>query len=553
MARRILPWVVGFAFFITAVIAAWRIVSLREIVIEQERDQMRGFVDRSVANWEAVLIADLRDQLDALSADPSQAARRQLRLRKTRRWFDSVYVWSPQRNGVLVHHPSKPNTEPRDAILARPCIRRAAYYARQSPVDPLRVASAYILGCKRELPIVKAYAHGEAAYLYKTLGLHERGLEALEQLEVTTRGSVREWVRNERWPASRVAALRFARAKLLLEVGRNEDAVEALVRLGSEITELDAPDLGAPLHAFLRGDSGILGLLQRYGKVEQTRELRRRADRAERRLQASNEVYGQIMARELDPEAEPRFIQDQYADANPYLLYYGAPNAMGVALHLEQHALLQTFLNQPTMRPYRSQITITDAEGNWVAGARRGGTYAVTVPFSRTLRELRVHVRQTALDAAVSSTHEQWTVPFVIIALCGVLVMVALSAQVRLTYQEYELLNRQRAFTTRVTHELKTPLAGIRIMAENLELGAFKSDEQRAEMARRIVEEADRLKSRVDEVLSVARARTIPSPQPFDPEEAVLGAIDDWGPRLEDVGVKLKAESSPDRHRARRQ
>ena len=49
----------------------------------------------------------------------------------------------------------------------------------------------------------------------------------------------------------------------------------------------------------------------------------------------------------------------------------------------------------------------------------------------------------------------------------------------RAARQEYELLDRQRAFGTRVTHELKTPLAGIKVMAENLESGAFRDEDHR--------------------------------------------------------------------------
>ncbi len=179
-----------------------------------------------------------------------------------------------------------------------------------------------------------------------------------------------------------------------------------------------------------------------------------------------------------------------------------------------------------------------------MAGARKGGDFAVSVPFSRTLTHLRVSVRQSALDS-VATSDEQWIVPLGIIAVCALVVFGALTAQAKLMWRQVELLNRQRAFTTRVTHELKTPLAGIKVMAENLEAGAFRTPEQRADMARRIIDEADRLTSRVDEVLAVAREHTIPSPEPFDPEEAVFEAIDQWGPRLEQAGVTLTADLHP--------
>jgi signal transduction histidine kinase len=151
-------------------------------------------------------------------------------------------------------------------------------------------------------------------------------------------------------------------------------------------------------------------------------------------------------------------------------------------------------------------------------------------------------VRESAVDAAVEKLSEQWVIPLAVIALCVGIGISALVAFDKAARQEYELLDRQRAFGTRVTHELKTPLAGIKVMAENIEAGHFRDDEHRRDMARRIVQETDQLTRRVDEVLAVAKQRSIPSPQPVDPEEILLIAIDEWGPRLQDAGVVLKAE-----------
>jgi signal transduction histidine kinase len=76
-------------------------------------------------------------------------------------------------------------------------------------------------------------------------------------------------------------------------------------------------------------------------------------------------------------------------------------------------------------------------------------------------------------------------------------------------------------------------------------MGAFGSDDERRSMAQRIVDEADRLSARVDEVLSVARERTIPDPVPFDPEEVLFEVIDQWGPRYDASGLELAAELDP--------
>ena len=55
-------------------------------------------------------------------------------------------------------------------------------------------------------------------------------------------------------------------------------------------------------------------------------------------------------------------------------------------------------------------------------------------------------------------------------ALLVIVAFFALSAQISAQRRLRELLDRQREFTTRVTHELKTPIAGIKVMAETCSL-----------------------------------------------------------------------------------
>jgi signal transduction histidine kinase len=237
-------------------------------------------------------------------------------------------------------------------------------------------------------------------------------------------------------------------------------------------------------------------------------------------------------------------VVDAYSE-RPYLLYYGATEDYGVAFVLEQGPLVETFLHS-RMGGLQSALTLTDSRNDrFVAGARSGGAYAITVPFPRSLTHLRVHVRQSAIDAAVGNHEEQWIVPGVIIGVALVLALFMLAAVDRAMQQQVELLERQRAFSTRVTHELKTPLAGIKVMAENLEIGAFRDEAQRRDMARRIVQEADTLTRRVDEVLALAKERQIPSPEPFDIEEIVYLLVEEWGPRFADAGVELSVDVGP--------
>ncbi len=543
LARRALPWVLGAAFLVAILIAIYSMIGMRELAIDHERDRLQAFVVDQIASWEDALLNDLGDQLEAAALVPEQARLRQARLRKTRPWFNSLYLWripdERDRSGWMLFPP--PATVDRhEDVNSRPCIRHANDMLLAS-VDRVRVAQELSLGCRNEGLLVRTHAAIQAAYMLSDAGQPAEALAALEWAKMP-QGSLLDAAKRG-MPPYRVAVFRYAYAELLLELGKTDRALDLLTTLGLQITELDAPDLAAPLQLLMLGEQGILKLLERNGRSEDAARMLALTQRAERRLVALREVHAQLLSRPSDPDAPPRWIRDQYSDT-PFLLYFGWHGDLGVALQLEQQSLIANFL-KTRMRAYRQHVTITDTKGTWVAGARRGGDFAASAPFSRTLSHLNVGIRHTALDATVGTINEQWMVPTVIIVVCAALGLTLIVQMARLTHRQYELLNRQRAFTTRVTHELKTPLAGIRLMAENLEVGAFRGDAQRREMARRIVEEADRLKARVDEVLAVAREHSIPSPEPFDPEEAILNAIDLWGPRLETAGVKLHGDLHP--------
>ncbi|MBK9384897.1 MAG: HAMP domain-containing histidine kinase [Planctomycetes bacterium] len=70
--------------------------------------------------------------------------------------------------------------------------------------------------------------------------------------------------------------------------------------------------------------------------------------------------------------------------------------------------------------------------------------------------------------------------------------------------REWQLLEQQRAFVSAVTHELRTPVAGIRLYADLLQEGWVADDAQRQSFFATLRGEADRLERLVDDVLHVA-------------------------------------------------
>ena len=69
-----------------------------------------------------------------------------------------------------------------------------------------------------------------------------------------------------------------------------------------------------------------------------------------------------------------------------------------------------------------------------------------------------------------------------------------------LYWREHRHARSMQAFFASVTHELRTPLTSIRLQAE-----AIAEGQQRAELARRLLEDSSRLESQIDKTLELAR------------------------------------------------
>src|SRR6204780_5664316 len=69
-----------------------------------------------------------------------------------------------------------------------------------------------------------------------------------------------------------------------------------------------------------------------------------------------------------------------------------------------------------------------------------------------------------------------------------------------LYWREQLRARSMQAFFASVTHELRTPLTSIRLQAE-----AIAEGDQRAELARRLLEDSHRLESQIDKTLELAR------------------------------------------------
>jgi two-component system phosphate regulon sensor histidine kinase PhoR len=116
---------------------------------------------------------------------------------------------------------------------------------------------------------------------------------------------------------------------------------------------------------------------------------------------------------------------------------------------------------------------------------------------------------------------------------CLIVVRRALTAEAQATA-------REKSFLASVTHELRTPLAAIRLLGERLAQGRGNPQEYGALVA----EETQRLESLVERVLAATRASERPSFAPVEPEALVRSAVDLVRPRAERREVTLTCRAA---------
>jgi two-component system phosphate regulon sensor histidine kinase PhoR len=142
---------------------------------------------------------------------------------------------------------------------------------------------------------------------------------------------------------------------------------------------------------------------------------------------------------------------------------------------------------------------------------------AIEAPEALRLRRLRL-----ALWLAVAAS-----------ILCLLGVRGALLAEARATA-------REKAFLASVTHELRTPLAAIRLFGETLAEGRGEPREYGAMVA----EESQRLEALVEQVLAATRVEAAPSFALVEPAQLVRSAVALMAPRAERRAVTVDVRAA---------
>jgi len=117
----------------------------------------------------------------------------------------------------------------------------------------------------------------------------------------------------------------------------------------------------------------------------------------------------------------------------------------------------------------------------------------------------------------------------------------------RAFYRQLELNEQKSNFVSSVSHELRAPIASVRLMAENLERGKIAELEKHGQYYRFIVQECRRLSALIENVLDFSRIELGRKQYDFEPTNVgvlVEATVKLMEPYAAEKGVVLKCETS---------
>ena len=203
-----------------------------------------------------------------------------------------------------------------------------------------------------------------------------------------------------------------------------------------------------------------------------------------------------------------------------------------------------------------SRVNVVDEEARIIYGPplRSGGEFTVGVPFPTTLYNWRVQVSPLASEELASRVQNRRLLEITMVSLSCIVIVVGAIAIVLVSEKERRISALKSEFVANVSHELKTPLALVRMFAEMLQSGRVSSDAKKKEYLDIIVRESERLSALIENVLDFARLERGRGSYEFtesDVGDAVSRAANVYRYRAETEGVKLVLDVEPSLPRAR--
>ncbi len=281
-------------------------------------------------------------------------------------------------------------------------------------------------------------------------------------------------------------------------------------------------------------------------------------------------IYGDMDLEKQTPD-ELRHLHREYKNQNYLISYWqrvlpasteGPPGETGrprrylvVAWHDVGRIVKDTMPTLFSEAATPSRVNVVDEDGRIIFGPPlRSGEFTVGVRFPTTLYGWRVQVSPSASDELTARVRNRAMLELIMVVLSCLVIVLGVATIVVAAERERRISALKSEFVANVSHELKTPLALVRMFGEMLQSGRITSDTKRQEYLDIIVSESERLSSLIENVLDFARVER--GRQAYDFAEGSVGeavskAVNVYRYRAEREGIELTAEIDPSLPQAR--
>ena len=530
--RQVSTWLLGGVVALVGMFTIQQASSINEESRRRQRARSIQELSNLVALWEGLITDRIANWAGDLAE--SDTAAREHRLRSTVAWFDAYYLWNA--TGDITWPRESPNV-PVARLLDHPCLEAANRLRVMG--RGLESATAFDQ-CTSENPSHELVASVLAARTRLAINEPALAWSGLEQAS----------------PPLRIEF--FAGGELGLDLSllleRRNHGIDALQQLGrTDEARLLAADTIAALTKLTAADLEIhldLGreLLERFPQEHPQRpQLAVLLQRAERRVVAFRELKERLVtaSRNTSP-GTLHIVQDVYSQPGFVLIWTAIDERRRAAVQIDASNLLRVF---GETLPLAANVYIADSQGHRLGADGQFESTVVPSPVfvSVSLGRILPHLHIAASEPPTDDEQhlERLLLPLAPLGVSIILGVLAVAAQLTAAGRERELNARQQEFITRVTHELKTPLAGIRVMAETLQLGAAEDPQTREQFLDRILNECTNLSARVDEVLSAARKPEIRNVVSISGDALVRSVLERWEGRFVQHDARLHAKLAP--------
>ncbi|MDP9035471.1 MAG: HAMP domain-containing histidine kinase [Myxococcota bacterium] len=193
-----------------------------------------------------------------------------------------------------------------------------------------------------------------------------------------------------------------------------------------------------------------------------------------------------------------------------------------------------------------SRVNVVDEDGRIIYGPPlRTGEFTVAVRFPTTLYGWRVQVSPSASDELMARVQNRAMLELLMVVLSCAVIVLGVATILLAAERERRMSALKSEFVANVSHELKTPLALVRMFGEMLQSGRITSDEKRQQYLDIIVSESERLSSLIENVLDFARVERGRAAYDFaigSVSDAVTKAVNVYRHLAEREGVELVIE-----------